>query len=349
MAMERTPFGKFWNTDVHCYTLANPGGVRAKILDYGAIIQTLDVPGRDGRADIVLGFDTLYGYLKGHPFFGAVVGRVANRIPGGCFSIDGEDYRLGVNAPFGNHLHGGFRGFDKYVWESEAYAEGDRQCLRLRRLSPDGEEGYPGNLDTTITYSLSRENVLAFEVIATTDRATIVNIVQHAYFNLAGHDAGDIRGQRLTIAADAVTPTDKNLAPTGDIMAVAGTPFDFRESTPLGAALEKTDGVFDINYVLRSGGEKQKLKPCARLEDPDSGRTMTIATTAPGVQLYNGHNIFEEDQEGKGGHRYPAWAGLCLETQAFPNAVNHPHFPSMVVRPGETYRHHTTYAFSVAD
>lgn len=346
MAIEKRSFGRFWNAEVSCYTLASAGGVRVKLLDYGAIIQSLEVPGREGAADVVLGFDTLYDYLKGHPFFGAVAGRVANRIPGGRFSIDGEEYRLGVNAPFGNHLHGGYRGFDKYVWESEAYGDGGSECLRLRRLSPHGEEGYPGNLDTTITYRLNHENVFTFEVTATTDRATIVNVVQHAYFNLAGHASGDIRGHKLAIAADAVTPTDENLAPTGEIMAVADTPFDLREPTLLGAAMEKTGGVFDINYVLRPSEER--LKPCARLEDPASGRRMAIATTAPGLQFYNGHKIFEQEQVGKGGHRYPAWAGLCLETQAFPNAVNHPSFPAMVVRPGETYHHQTSYTFSVA-
>lgn len=349
MAIERTPFGKFWNADVNCHTLTSPGGVRVKILDYGAIIQTLEVPGRGGKADVVLGFDTLYDYLKGHPFFGAVAGRAANRIPGGRFSIDGQDYQLGVNAPFGNHLHGGYRGFDKYVWDSEAYTEKGSDVVRLRRLSPDGEEGYPGNLDTTIVYSLSEDNVLGFEVTATTDRPTIVNVVQHAYFNMAGHDAGDIRGQRLTIAADAVTPTDDNLAPTGEIKAVAGTPFDFREPTVLGDAMEKAQGVFDINYVLRPVEETSHLKTCARLEDPASGRSMSLATTAPGLQFYNGHKIFEQNQVGKGGRRYPAWAGLCLETQAFPNAVNHDHFPSMVVRPGTPYHHYTTYTFTVAD
>jgi len=345
MGIEKIPFGRFWNTSVNRYTLAN-GEVTAKILDYGAIIQTLAVPGRDGGADIVLGFDNLYDYLKGHPFFGAVAGRVANRIPDGRFSIDGRDYRLEVNAPFGNHLHGGFRGFDKYVWLSEGYQEGDTLCLRLQRTSPHGEEGYPGNLDTTITYFLSPENVLGFEVMATTDKATIVNVVQHAYFNMAGHDSGDVTGHELSIAASKVTPTDNRLCPTGEIRDVAGTPYDLREPTLLRTAFDKTGGVFDINYVLDPA--KTEMKPCARLRDPESGRTMTIATTLPGVQFYNGHKIFEQNQVGKGGHRYPAWAGLCLETQAFPNAVNHPHFPSMVVRPGETYHHQTTYTFSVA-
>ena len=345
MAIEKTIFGRFWNTDVHCYTLKSPGGITAKILEYGAILQSLDVPGRKGSADIILGFDTLYDYLKGHPFFGAVAGRVANRIPDGCFAIDGEAFQLTVNAPFDNHLHGGFRGFDKYVWASDAYPDGDTMVLKLHRISPDGEEGYPGNLDTTITYTLDPDNVFGFEVTAITDRATIVNVVQHSYMNMAGHDTGDVRGQLLTIGADAVTPTDDRLVPTGEIMDVTGTPFDFRMPTVLGQAFDKTKGVFDINYVLRP--MEKAMTPCARFHDPESGRTLTLATTAPGLQFYNGHKIFEQDQVGKGGHRYPAWAGICLETQAFPNAVNHETFPSMVVRPGMPCHHQTTYSFSV--
>lgn len=345
MAIEKTAFGRFWNKDVSCYSLVNRSGVTVKILDYGAIIQSLYAPGRDGGADIILGFDTLYDYLKGHPFFGAIAGRVANRIPDGCFSIDGSEYQLEVNAPFGNHLHGGVRGFDKYVWQSEAYQEGDVMCVRMHRVSPDGEEGYPGNLDTTITYSLNEDNVFGFEVNASTDIPTIVNVVQHSYFNLAGHDTGDVRNNELTIEADAVTITDDRIAPTGEIMGVTGTPFDFRRPTLLGSAMAKSGGVFDINYVLRPA--QIKMKPCARLRDPVSGRIMTMATNMPGLQFYNGHKIYDQNQVGKGGHRYPAWAGLCLETQAFPNAVNHSDFPSMVVRPGELYHHQTTYTFSV--
>ncbi len=347
MTIEKRPFGQFWNEPVTRYGLTSKGGVTVGILDYGAIIQTLEVPGREAPADVVLGFDTLYGYLRGHPFFGAVAGRVANRIPAGRFRIDGQTYQLGVNAPANNHLHGGFRGFDKYVWQSEAYTAGDTDVVQLQRRSPDGEEGYPGNLDTTIRYALNAENMLTFEVSAAADAATIVNIVQHSYFNLAGHDRGDIRSQTLSIAADMVTPTDASLIPTGEVMRVAGTPYDFRAPTRLGEAMEKTGGVFDINFVLRSAEER--LTPCAQLTDPASGRVMTMATTAPGVQFYNGHKIFDQAQVGKGGHRYPAWAGLCLETQAFPNAVNHPHFPSMVVRPGEPYHHETTYTFTIAD
>jgi len=345
MAIEKATFGRFWNADVSCYTLQNSNGVTAKILDYGAIIQSLDIPGKNGNADIILGFDTLYDYLKGHPFFGAIAGRVANRIPDGCFSIDGETFQLGVNAPFGNHLHGGFRGFDKYVWESEAYQDGGTMVLKLNRVSQDGEEGYPGSLDTTILYTLDQNNVLGFEVTASTDKPTIVNIVQHSYINMGGHDSGDVRDQQLSIESDKVTPTNDRLAPTGEIRDVAGTHFDLKSPMILGQAFEKTSDVFDINYILRPS--QNEMKPCARFRDPESGRTMTMTTNAPGLQFYNGHKIYEQDQVGKGGYRYPSCAGIRLETQAYPNAVNHKDFPSMVVRPGETYNHKTSYSFSI--
>jgi len=345
MTIDKTRFGSFWNSTVNCYTLRNRGGITLNVIDYGAIIQALEVPGRRDAADIVLGFDTLYGYLKGHPFFGAVAGRVANRIPDGRFPIDGQNYQLEVNAPFNNHLHGGVRGFDKYVWQSTAFEEDDIMFVRLQRTSPDGEEGYPGRLDTTITYGLSEDNTLHFDVTATTSRPTIVNIVQHAYFNLAGHDNGNVCGHELTIHADAITPTDERLVPTGEIMAVADTPFDFRQPRLLAPAMEKTEGVFDVNYVLSK--PLNEMKPCAKLYDPGSGRSMKIATNMPGVQFYNGHKISQQLQIGKNGCRYPAWAGLCLETQAFPNAVNIANFPSVVVRPGDVYRHQTSYAFDV--
>lgn len=345
MPIEKNTFGRFWNADVSCFTLKNPGGVTARVIDYGAIIQSLDVPGKNDTADIILGFDTLYDYLKGHPFFGAIAGRVANRIPDGRFSLDGNAYQLGVNAPFDNHLHGGFRGFDKYVWDSEHYQDGDTMVVRLHRVSPDQEEGYPGNLDITITYTLSPDNVFGFEVSAHTDKTTIVNIVQHSYFNMAGHDTGDVQNQMLRIESDAMTPVDDRMAPTGEIRDVKGTPFDLRSPTLLGPAFDRVNGVFDINYVLQPG--QKELKPCACFHDPESGRTMTMATNAPGLQFYNGCKIFDQNQTGKGGYRYPAWAGICLETQAFPNAINNKNFPSMVLEPGQTYHHQTTYSFSV--
>lgn len=355
MPIHKSTFGRFWNNPVTCYKLENPGGVNVSILDYGAIIQALEAPGRsDSRsrthrssADIILGFDDLYGYLKGHPFFGAVAGRVANRIPEGRFSLDGTPYQLGVNAPMQNHLHGGFRGFDKYIWDSESAEESGAMTVKLTRTSPDGEEGYPGTLETTITYTLTSDNVLTFLVEATTDKPTIVNIVQHSYFNMAGHDAGDVRDQELTIEADAVTPVDDSLRPTGEIADVTGTAFDLRTPTLLGEAFSRVNDVYDINYVLRKNAvSADDMVACARLRHPQSGRTMDIATNQPGVQFYNGFKI--SDQVGKGGHSYPACAGICLETQAFPNAINHENFPSMVLRPGEVYRNRTTFAFTVS-
>lgn len=348
MPIQKSTFGQFWNKPVTRYTLENPGGVSVSILDYGAIIQSLMVPGRNGSADIILGFDNLYDYLQGHPFFGAIAGRVANRIPEGIFSIDGQTYQLGVNAPSENHLHGGFRGFDKYIWDSESFEDAENMVVKLTRTSPDGEEGYPGTLASTITYTLTSDNVLIFEVEATTDKPTIVNIVQHSYFNMAGHDTGDVRDQVLTIEADAVTPVDDKLRPTGEIMDVSGTTFDLRKPTLLGEAFAKVDDVYDINYVLRRQDVPgDALLPCACLHHPESGRTMDIATNQPGIQLYSGFKVYEQNQTGKGGQRYPACAGICLETQAFPNAVNHDNFPSMVLRPGETYRNKTTFAFAI--
>ena len=345
MHIEKKPFGQFWNNDVFRYTLTNSNGISVSILNYGAIIQSLTVPGREDRADIILGFDSLYGYLKGHPFFGAVAGRVANRIPDGRFSIDNNRFQLNVNAPFHNHLHGGYRGFDKYVWESREFTTEQSAGVRLHRISPDGEEDYPGTLDTTITYTLDKTDRLSFNVSAVTDRPTIANIVQHSYFNMAGHDSGDVCAQELTIQADRVTPVDDRLCPTGEIMDVTATPFDFRSPTRLETAFESAGGIYDINYVLKT--DNRTPLPCARLHDPDSGRTMTVATTQPGLQFYNGHKIHDQEQTGKGGFRYPKWAGICLETQNFPNAVNHEDFPDMVLRPGETYDHTTTYTFSV--
>jgi len=349
MPIQKSSFGQFWNTPVTCYTLENPGGVKINILDYGAIIQALEAPGRDGSADIILGFDNLYGYLKGHPFFGAIAGRVANRIPEGRFTIDGTAYQLGVNAPLENHLHGGFRGFDKYIWDAETREDDGGMTVKLTRTSPDGEEGYPGTLATSITYTLTSDNVLMFLVEATTDKPTIVNIVQHSYFNMAGHDSGDVRGQELTIEADAVTPVDGALRPTGEITDVAGTAFDLRTPTLLADAFGRVNDVYDINYVLRgSVVPDDDMAPCARFRDPQSGRTMDIVTNQPGVQFYNGFKVYDQNQVGKGEHRYPACAGICLETQAFPNAVNHDNFPSMVLRPGETYRNRTTFTFSIS-
>lgn len=345
MPITQEPFGRFWNGDVTLYTLENRNGLKVRITDYGAIITELHAPGKDGLKDIILGFDNLADYLKGHPFFGAIAGRSANRIPNGRFEIDGNKYELNVNAPMDNHLHGGYRGFDKYIWEAETRDENGVMSLILHRISPDREEHYPGTLDTIITYTLDDNDVLTFDVVSTTDKPTIVNIVQHSYINMAGHDSGDIKGHELTIHGDQITPTNDKLIPTGEYMDVEGTAYDFRKATVIGDAMSRHDSIFDINYVLR--GEDDGMHPCARLRDPESGRTLTMTTNQPGVQFYDGHKVYDQEQYGKGNYRYPASAGLCLETQQFPNAVNTPNFPSPVLRPGETYHHVTTFTFTV--
>lgn len=335
-------FGQFWRQDVHLYTLENSGGMQLKVTDYGCIMTELHVPGRDGAADVLLGFDDFYEYVKGHSFFGAVVGRYANRIAEGRFTLDGTEYQLTVNNPAGYHMHGGFRGFDKYIWSGEAGEDGNGPYVVFNRTSHDGEERYPGNLDISITYRLGNDNVLSFDVEATTDRATPINVVQHAYFNLAGHDSGDTLGHVLSIEADAYTPADELNIPTGVLKHVGNTPYDLREPVKLDGPTAEIEG-FDTNFVLRN--EPGSLGPCARLHDPESGRTMTVRTTAPGLQFYSGHKLLRDN--GKGGVSYGASAGLCLEAQEFPNAINVPSFPQPVLRPGETYRHRTEYAFSV--
>lgn len=346
MPVLRTSFGQFDGREASLFTLDNGNGVIAKITDYGGILTELHVPGRDGNtADVVLGFDKLDDYLAGHPFFGAVVGRCANRIPAGKFTLDGVEYQLDASFPFGNHLHGGKRGFDKYIWDSKAYEQNGSCVLELSRVSEHMEEGYPGELKVTATYTLSADNVLTLDFSAETDRPTIINMVNHSYFNLAGHASGTIENHKLQIDADAITPVNDCMIPTGEITPVAGTAHDFRSTRLVAEAMGENNGQFDMNFVLN--GEQGQLRRAAVLTDPDSGRVMTVSTTAPGIQFYNGFKLGEQAKVGKGDNLYPACAALCLETQAFPNAVNTPAFPSVVLRPGEQYRHTTTYAFSI--
>lgn len=343
MTISSTRFGSFWNKEVKLHVLESESGLKAAISDYGGIINSLYVPDRHKRSrDVILGFDALCDYLYGHPFFGAIAGRCANRIPSGKFSIDGTSHQLTVNAPHDNHLHGGLRGFDKHVWASRTWSENGTDFLELSLVSPHLDEGYPGRLQVTALYTLSG-NELGLEFTANTDRPTIVNLVNHAYFNLGGHDSGDIRGHELQIFADAVTPANEALIPTGEIRPVEGTAFDLREPKTVGEVMSGVGGVVDINYVLQ--GEKGVLRPAARLNEPESGRVMTVMTTAPGLQFYNGHKLGEQNKTGKGGFTYGSCAGLCLETQDFPNAVNTPGFPSTILRPGEEYRHKTIYKF----
>ena len=326
-------------TVIKRYTLTNKNGLAAKVMDYGAILTELWVPDKSGKIEnVVAGFDNLKQYLDGHPFFGATTGRYANRIAKGKFTLDGKEYTLATNnGP--NHLHGGRKGFDKQVWKSEA-KDGS---VKFTYLSKDGEEGYPGNLNVTVTYTLTDDNELRIDYTGTTDKPTVVNLTNHSYFNLAG--SGDVLGHELKIEADRYTPVDQNLIPTGEIAPVKGTPLDFTTAETIGKRIDQlkpTPGGYDHNYVLNSGGKSLAL--AARVREPNRGRVMETLTTEPGMQLYTA-NFVDGKLTGVGGVRYVKHGAFCLETQHFPDSPNKPNFPSTVLRPGETYETTTIYRF----
>jgi aldose 1-epimerase len=330
--------------EVQLFSLTNNHGVEVKIISYGGIIVAINVPDRNGEmADIALGHDALEGYVNRSRYFGALVGRYANRIARGRFHLNGLEYQLATNnGP--NHLHGGLRGFDKVVWNAKANDE----TLRLNYLSRDGEEGYPGNLEATVNYSLTDENELRIEYFATTDKDTIINLTNHSYFNLAGR--GTVLDHEIIIHADAFTPINDTLIPTGEVRAVVGTPMDFNSSSTIGARINIEDeqlrnaGGYDHNFVLRAGD--QKLRQVAEVYEPGTGRALTVSTTQPGMQFYSG-NFLNGTIIGKNGRAYVKHSGFCLETQHFPDSPNHPSFPSTVLRPGEQYHHVTVFRFSV--
>ena len=344
MDFGKTPDG----TPVDLYVLTNSKGMTAKVATYGGIVTELHVPDRDGKfADVVLGFDDLAGYVKNNPYFGCIVGRVANRIASGKFTLGGKEYTLAKNnGP--NTLHGGVKGFDKVVWKAEPVKVKGAVGVRLRYRSKDGEEGFPGNLDVTVTYRLTEKNALVIEYEATTDKATPVNLTNHSYFNLAGQGSGTILDQELLIVADTYTPVDATLIPTGKLATVRGTPYDFMTLTAIGkriGELKGNPGGYDVNYVLKVGQGKAPYL-VVRAFDPKSGRVMDMLTTEPGVQFYSG-NFLDGKVKGKGGVAYPKHGGFCLEAQHFPDAVHHENFPSMILEPGKTYRQTTVYSFSV--
>lgn len=317
-----------------------------RILTFGAIVASVEAPDRDGVCrNVVLGHADLAGYVADTAYFGATIGRYANRIASGCFKLDGREYQLERNNP-PNTLHGGLRGFDKAVWCAEPRA--GVTAVTLRHRSADGDQGYPGTLDVAVTYMLSLDNVLTIDYAATTDRPTIINLTNHSYFNLAGEGTGDIYGHELTIAADAFTPVDATLVPTGERRAVAGTPFDFRTPLLIGPRLRDADEQlqrgrgYDHNFVLR--GAVGTLRPVARLHDPLSGRVLEISTTEPGIQVYSG-NFLDGFLVGPSRCCYRQGDGICLETQHFPDSPNQPHFPSTVLRPGHAFRSTTVWRF----
>lgn len=348
--MSREPFGTLPDgTAVELFTLRNASGMEVKVTNYGGIITELKVPDREGKLDdITLGYNDLDGYLKSSPYFGAIIGRYGNRIANAQFTLDGKTYKLPANdGP--NTLHGGTKGFDKVVWEAEPFEREGERGIVFKYSSPDGDQGFPGTLDARVTYTLTDQNELAFDYHATTDKPTVVNLTQHAYFNLAGDGSGDVLGHELTINADRFTPVDARLIPTGELASVEGTPFDFRTKTQIGKGIDagheqiKRGGGYDHNYVLNRSGEGLVL--AARVEEPKTGRVMEVHTTEPGVQFYSG-NFLDGSITGKNGHVYNKRNGFCLETQHYPDSPNQSSFPSTTLRPGETYTSRTVYTFS---
>ena len=343
--IERTHFGQTKDGQpVELFTLKNRNGLIARITNYGGIVTELHVPDRERNFEsVVLGFSSLEPYLAGHPFFGTITGRVANRIAKGRFTLDGKEYKLETNnGP--NHLHGGNNGFDKKLWKAEPVEGRNGPALRLTYTSPDGDAGYPGTLDTTVTYTLTNDDELRIDYEATTDKPTIVNLTNHSYFNLGGEGSGTILDHVLMINADKYTVFDKTQIPTGEIKPVAGTPLDFRKPTPIGARIEQVPGGYDHNFVLN--GKSGEMKLCARVHDPASGRVMEIRTTEPGVQLYTANGL-DGKIKGTSGRPYVKYGAFCLETQHYPDSINHPDFPSVELRPGQTYRSTTVHKFSV--
>ena len=342
MSITKNVFGQKDGKNVYLYELTNANGLSMKVTNYGGIITELMVPDRDGKtADIVLGYENLDKYIEATPYFGALIGRYGNRIAKGKFSLDGVEYTLAQNNNE-NHLHGGAKGFDKVVWDCEITQTDDSVGLKFTYLSKDMEEGYPGNLSCIVIYTLTNNDELKIEYEGETDKATVINLTHHSYFNLGGHDSGDILEHQLMLTAGNFTPVDAGLIPTGEIKSVKDTPMDFTTPTAIGARIDKVKGGYDHNYVLNNSSGSLAL--AAEVYEPKTGRVLEIFTTEPGIQFYSG-NFLDGSNKGKGAV-YNKHNGFCLETQHFPDSPNKPDFPSVVLKPGEKYTHLTVHKFS---
>ncbi len=347
------PFGKTADgTPVEVFTLTNAKGIKLRAMTYGAIVLSLETPDRNGKsADIVLGYRTLADYIKSTPYFGAIVGRYGNRIAQGKFKVDGKQHSLATNNTPGGMpcaLHGGLKGFDKVVWQGEGVTQAGAQGVRFRYVSKDGEEGYPGTLALTVTYWLSDNNEWRVDYLATTDKATPINVTQHSYFNLKGEGNGDILGHELTFKASKFTPVNAGLIPTGELRPVKGTPFDFTSKHAIGERVNSVDeqmkfgGGYDHNWVLDN--QTGSLALAATVYEPTTGRTMEVLTTEPGLQFYCG-NFLDGKLTGKSGRPYEFRNGFCLETQHYPDSPNQPSFPTTILRPGQTLKSTTVFRF----
>jgi aldose 1-epimerase len=343
MSIQKENWGKSpEGRDIFLYTLENGNGVSAGITNFGGIVVFLKVPSKKGGPeDIVLGFDSLKPYLNEHPYFGALIGRYGNRIAEGKFVIDGKEYLLAKNNG-SNSLHGGIKGFDKVVWDAETVRDSSFVGLKLSYLSPDGEEGYPGNLKVTVIYRLTKNNGLEIEYEAETDKPTPVNLTHHSYFNLKGSQYGDILDHKIVIKADRYTVVNDQLIPTGELRPVGNTPFDYSHYTSIGSRINQVPGGYDHNYVLSKKPGEYSL--VAGVTEPVSGRSMEVYTTEPGLQFYSG-NFLDGTLKGKGGRMYQKHDGFCMEAQHFPDSPNQPSFPPVILHPGEKYHQKTAYRF----
>jgi aldose 1-epimerase len=347
--ISQKPFGQTQDgVQVFLFTLRNHRGAEVQICNYGGIVTSFKVPDRHGKmGDVVLGYDNLEGYLKESPYFGALIGRYGNRIARGKFTLDGHQYTLATNN-YPNALHGGVKGFDKVVWDARVLANPAGPSLKLTYLSKDGDQGYPGNLSVTVIYTLTGDNALETDFTATTDKDTIINLTQHSYFNLAGK--GDILGHVVMIRSDKFTPVDSTLIPTGQLQPVNGTPFDFRTPTAIGARINQDDEQlkfgkgYDHNWIINK--PMGQLQLMARVTEPTTGRVLEVLSTEPALQFYSG-NFLNSSITGKGGWVYEFRDGFCMEPQHSPDSPNRPEWPSVVLKPGQTYRHTMQFKFSV--
>lgn len=351
MRILKETFGEFEGAKVDIYTLKNANQVEIRITNYGGIVTSIRLPDRDGQFDdVALGYDNLQDYVDNNPYFGCIVGRYGNRIGNAKFTLGEKEYTLAKNDGE-NSLHGGIKGFDKVLWDAEPVVGEGKQSLKLTYLSKDGEEGFPGNLNITVTYTLTDDNSFIIDYLATTDQRTIVNLTNHTYWNLAGEGSGDILKHELMLNADSFTPVDQDLITTGEIRSVENTPMDFTKPTAIGDRIDSDDEQlkfgkgYDHNWVLNSG-EGDALKRAATVYEPVSGRFMEIFTTEPGIQFYSG-NFLDGSITGKSGRAYGFRNGFCLETQHFPDSPNKPEFPSVELSPGETYKTSTVHKFSI--
>ncbi|WP_197739586.1 aldose epimerase family protein [Vibrio taketomensis] len=332
------------------FSLKNNQGMQLQVTNYGCIVTSLEVPAIDGQlADVVLGYESLDKYLGGHPFFGAIAGRYANRIKDGRYELDGEVFQLETNElPTSQHLHGGSKGFDKYVWNYAIEQQDDAIYLHFSRVSPDGESGYGGNLLVTHSIGLDNHNQVHYNFKATTDKSTVVNLVNHSYYNLAGHDSGSIDGHELQLHCDYYTPVDQQSIPTGEILSVKGTGLDFTQPTLIATnRAMMVDGGIDHNLIVNRKVTEGEYALAAELYHPESGRLMTVLTTQPAVQFYNGFKLSNKPWFGRNGYKYEACAGMCLETQHYPDSPNQAHFPSVRLNPGQVFEEKTIHRFTL--